>query len=342
VKLGLNLSAGMVTDDNLCFARQLGVTQLVAHLPNQETLPSTVGGFWSVDDLRRLREHVERSGLTLAAIENFPPSHWDQILLGAAGREAQLENVKRTIRNMGEAGIPCMGYYFSLAGVWGRVPGPFARGGAVSVGYLEGQGPEETPIPHGQVWGRAIDPSAPAGDIGTVTHEQMWERLTWFLQRIVPVAEEAGVRLAAHPDDPPLPVLRGTARLITHPDHYQRLLNIAPSPANALEFCQGTVAEMAGSDVYDAVRRFSAGGNIAYVHFRNVRGKVPNYEEVFIDEGDVDMLACLRLYHENGYHGVIVPDHTPHTTCPAPWHAGMAYALGFMRAGLLNLGALEE
>jgi mannonate dehydratase len=328
----------MLTEDNFQFARQLGVTHIVSHLPNAEMLPSARNGYWSYEDLNDLRQHVNRSGLELAAIENFPPAHWDQILLGGPGRETQIENLKKTIRNMGQARIPCMGYYFSLAGVWGRVQGPYARGGARSVGYLEADAPEQTPIPNGEVWGTKVLEDAPPGDIGSVSLEAMWERLAYFLENLVPVAEEAGVRLAAHPDDPPLPVLRGTSRLITHPDHYQRLLDLVPSHYNSLEFCQGTITEMPNADVYDAIRRYASQNKIAYVHFRNVRGKAPNYEEVFVDEGDADMLKALRTYHENGYDGVLIPDHTPSVKCDAPWHAGMAFALGFMRAGMRQLG----
>lgn len=335
MKLGLGLYE--VTEDNLTFARQMGVTHIVAHLPGEETFPSTREGFWSYEDLRRLRDFVTDHGLTLEAIENFSPRHWDQVLLDGPGRDAQMENLKKTIRHMGRAGIPVMGYYFSLAGVWGRVSGPYARGGAVSTGYIEAEAPEQTPIPHGEVWRQKIDENPPPGDIGTVTHEEMWGRLAYFLENLVPVAEEAGVRLAAHPDDPPLPVLRGTARLITHPDHYRRLLDIAPSRYNGIEFCQGTIAEMPDADVYDAVRRYTSEGKICYVHFRNVRGKAPNYREVFLDEGDVDMIAALRVYKECGYDGVLIPDHTPRVTCAAPWHAGMAYALGYMRAAMTML-----
>ncbi|GIX07377.1 MAG: hypothetical protein KatS3mg115_1780 [Candidatus Poribacteria bacterium] len=134
----------------------------------------------------------------------------------------------------------------------------------------------------------------------------------------------------------------GTGRLIVHPDDYQRLLAVVPSWANALEFCQGTIAEMQGADVYEAIRRY-ARDHIAYVHFRNVVGKVPNYKEVFIDEGDVDMIRALRLYHECGYEGLLIPDHTPQVSCEAPWHAGMAYALGFLRGAMRALGIpIEE
>lgn len=332
MNLGMGVYAGGATADNLSFARQLGVTHIVQHLPGEETLPSTRDGVWSEDDLKRLVAHIASFDLQLEAIENFPAHFWSDVLLGRPGRVRQIEGIKQTIRNLGRAGIPIMGYYFSLAGVWGRTQGPWARGGAMTVGWVEAQAPEQTPIPEGEVWGIRYDPDAPEGTIGTVTSDEMWERLAFFLEQVVPVAEECGVRLAAHPDDPPLPVLRGTARLITHPDHYQRLLDLVPSRANALEFCQGTITEMVGSDPIAAVRKYAGQGAIAYVHFRNVRGKVPNYVETFIDEGDVDMLEAVRAYHECGFDGVMIPDHTPSTSCAAPWHAGIAYALGYMRA----------
>ena len=163
MKLGLGLYDGMLTEDNFHFARQLGVTHIVAHTPGEGMLPSTREGFWSYEDLRRMREYVENYGLTLEAIENFLPHHWDQVLLDGPGRDTQMKNLKKTIRNMGKAGIPTMGYYFGLAGVWGRVQGPFARGGAISVGYIEDQVPPQTPIPHGEVWGFKICDDAPPG-----------------------------------------------------------------------------------------------------------------------------------------------------------------------------------
>jgi mannonate dehydratase len=139
------------------------------------------------------------------------------------------------------------------------------------------------------------DPDAPDGYLDPVSEEEVWERLGDFLTELIPVAEEAGVRLAAHPDDPPLPVLRQTGRMLYHPDRFDRLLSLVPSPSNALELCLGTVAEMQGGDIYQIVDRHSRAGQLGYVHFRNVRGKVPNYEEVFIDEGDVDMIGCCAF-----------------------------------------------
>ncbi len=161
---------------------------------------------------------------------------------------------------------------------------------------------EQTPIPKGTVWNVIYEPDAPSGTISHVTEEEMWQRLRDFLSELLPVAEEAGVTLAAHPDAPPLPTLRNTPRLIYKPERYQRLLDIASSSSNALEFCLGTLAEMAEGkmDIYEAIEHYSRQNKIAYIHFRNVKGKVPDYDEVFVDEGDVDMFRILRILHRNG------------------------------------------
>ncbi len=286
---------------------------------------------WSVDELVALRKEINAAGLELAAIENFDPAHWHDVLLDGPRKREHLENVKAIIRNLGEAGIPVMGYNFSIAGVCGRVTGPFARGGAKSVGM---DGPLDTPMPRGMAWNMIVDPSAPPGQIPAATTEQLWQRLAEFLDAVLPVAEKAGVTLAAHPDDPPMPTMRGQPRLVYQPQLFQKLLALNPSPANALEFCIGTFAEMTEGDVYEATDNYSRQGKLAYVHFRNITGKVPHYRETFVDDGDVDMLRVLRILHRNEFDGVIIPDHTPQMTCAAPWHAGMAYALGYMKAAL--------
>ena len=239
--------------------------------------------------------------------------------------------IKTMISRVGEVGIPIIGYNFSIAGVAGRITGPFARGGAISVGM---EGPMDTPLPLGMVWNMIYDPAAPVGQAPQATHEELWQRVADFLNECLPAAEKAGVRLAAHPDDPPLPTLRGQPRLVYRPELYQRLIDINQSPSNQLECCVGTLAEMREGDVYDAVDRYSAQKRIAYVHLRNVHGKVPNYRESHIDDGDVDVLRILRILKKNDFSGLIIPDHAPQLTCDAPWHSGMAFAMGYLRACL--------
>jgi len=350
MKLGLGLYRHMLTSENYAFARQAGATHVVVHLvdyfkagahnprDNQPTGSEQGWGragdperLWTVEELVALRREINAAGLELEAIENFDPAHWHDVLLDGPNKQEHLENCKTIIRRVGEAGIPVLGYNFSIAGVCGRVTGPFARGGAVSVGM---DGPFDAPMPSGMAWNMVVDPEAAPGVVPPATHEQLWQRLADFLDAVVPVAEEAGVTLAAHPDDPPMPTMRGQPRLVYQPQLYQRLLDLRPSPRNALEFCIGTLAEMTEGDVYAATDQYSRQGKLAYVHLRNVTGKVPHYRETFVDDGEVDMHRVLRILHRNQFDGVIIPDHTPQMTCAAPWHAGMAYALGYMQAAI--------
>jgi mannonate dehydratase len=350
MKLGLGLYRHMLTRENFQFARQAGATHIVAHLvdyfrggahnpsDNQPTgtdhgwgLAGDPDRLWTVEELVALREEINEGGLELAAIENFDPAHWHDVLLDGPRKREHLENVKTIIRRVGEAGIPVIGYNFSIAGVCGRVTGPFARGGALSVGM---DGPLDTPMPRGMAWNMIVDPNAPPGIVPPATAEQLWQRLADFLDAALPVAEAAGVTLAAHPDDPPTPTIRSQPRLVYQPQLFQKLLDLRPSRASALEFCIGTVTEMTDGDVYEATERYARQGKLAYIHFRNVAGKVPHYRETFVDDGDVDMMRILRILKRNNFTGVIIPDHTPQMACAAPWHAGMAYALGYMQAAL--------
>jgi mannonate dehydratase len=350
MKLGLGLYRHMLTRENFQFARQAGATHIVAHLvdyfrggshvtrDDQPTgtdygwgLAGDPNRLWTADELIGLRREVEAAGLKLEAIENFDPAHWHDVLLDGPRRAQHIENVKTIVRRLGEAGIPIMGYNFSIAGVAGRTRGNYARGDAPSVGM---EGPYDVLMPNGMAWNMVFDPNAPAGTLPSATHAQLWDRVHRFLDEVLPVAEAAGVKLAAHPDDPPMPTIRGQPRLVYQPQHYQKLIDLNPSPANTLEFCIGSLAEMTDGNVYDAVDHYSVQHRLGYVHFRNVTGKVPTYKETFIDDGDIDMLRVLRILKRNGFDGVLIPDHTPAMSCAAPWHAGMAFAMGYMKAAL--------
>jgi mannonate dehydratase len=354
MKPGLGLYRHMLTRENFQFARQAGATHIVAHLvdyfrggghaaADDQPLGTDWGWgragdpdqLWSEEELIGLRREVEAAGLKLEAVENFDPAHWHDVLLDGPKRPQHIENVKTILRRLGRAGIPVMGYNFSLAGVAGRTKGNYARGGAPSVAM---DGPYDAPMPQGMVWNMVYEAHAPAGVVAPVTVEELWRRLEAFLRDVLPTAEEAGVKLALHPDDPPTPTIRGQPRLVYQPRLYQKVIDLNPSPANTLEFCIGSLAEMTEGNVYDAVDAYSRQRRLGYVHFRNVTGKAPHYRETFIDDGDVDMLRVLTLLHRNGFDGVLVPDHTPQMACAAPWHAGMAFALGYMKAALKALG----
>ena len=350
MKIGLGLYRHMLTPEYYDFARQCGCTHVVVHLvdyfkessnnprDNQPTgskhQPWGMAGdpneLWTTHELKKLCHEIEESGLILAAVENLDPAHWHDILLDGPQRAQQIEKVKTLLRRLGEAGILVLGYNFSLAGVCGRIKAPTGRGKAVALGM---DGPcDDVPIPNGMIWNMIYDRNAPAGNLPSISHEQLWDRLRRFLEDVIPVAEKCGVRLAAHPDDPPMPTMRQQPRLVYQPYMYQWLIDLMPSRSNALELCVGTLAEMTDGDIYDALDKYSKQQKIAYVHLRNVTGKVPHYQETFIDEGDVDMIRILAILHRNRFDGVVIPDHSPQMSCAAPWHAGMAHTLGFMLA----------
>jgi mannonate dehydratase len=348
MRLGLGLYRHQLNEEHYRFARQCGCTHLVVHLvdyfrssrsnrPGDQPVGDDSGWglagdpnrLWTYDELVAIKREINNAGLELEAIENFDPAHWYDVLLDGPKKLQQLENLKTIIRNVGRAGIPIFGYNFSIAGVAGRIKGPFARGQAEAVGM---DGPLDKPMPSGMVWNMVYDAAAPPGIVPSAASEQLWQRLKDFLDALIPVAEESGVTLAAHPDDPPMPTVRAQPRLVYQPRLYQKLIDVIPSRRNALEFCVGTLAEMTEGDVYEVVNTYGRQGKIAYVHLRNVRGKVPTYKETFIDDGDVDVLRVLRILKQNGFDGVVIPDHAPQMSCTAPWHAGMAFALGYLRA----------
>ncbi|MCY4215731.1 MAG: mannonate dehydratase [Flavobacteriaceae bacterium] len=351
MKLGLGLYKHMLNTDHYNFAKQCGATHLVIHLVdyfghNRKGMDQPVGGksgwgyagnpheIWSYEELSSLKNEINDHGLELEAIENFDPAHWHDVLLDGPKKEEQIFNLKELIRNVGKAGIPIFGYNFSIAGVSSRNKKPYARGGAVSVGM---ESVDNRPIPNGMVWNMVYNKNAQKGVLPKISHEELWSRLEYFLDELIPVAEESKVKLAAHPDDPPMPYVRETPRLIYQPGMYQKLIDLKPSSSNKVEFCLGSTAEMTNGDVYEATDTYSKQNKIAYIHFRNVIGKVPRYKEVFVDEGDIDMFRILKILRNNKFEGVLIPDHTPLMNCGAPWHAGMAYTMGYMRAAILLL-----
>lgn len=357
IKLGLGLYRHMLTDDYFAFAKQCGCTHLIIHLADYyskqivtATNDSTNYGLakggediWSAEHMKNLQKMAGRYGLCIYGIENFSPADWYDILLDGPGRQEQMEVLKQIIRNAGKAGIRSFGYNFSLAGVWGHQKHPHARGGAMSTCFDSSEIKYDAPIPKGQIWNMTYA----EGDgtcLEPVSSLQLWDRLKRFLEEILPVAEEAGVEMALHPDDPPMDLLRGMPRLVSQPELYQRVIDISPSKSNKLELCLGSIQEMTHGSVYDAIEQYGGQGRISYVHFRNVKGKVPKYDEVFVDEGDIDMLRALALLEAHNFDGVIIPDHTPEILCSAPWHAGMAFALGYMRSALqmASKGLLKE
>lgn len=308
------------------FARQLGLTYVVS------ALAANPKGYLELDELVAARKRFADHGLSFDVIENLPTPHYDKAMFGLPGRDEQIENVCKTIRNMGKAGIAVLQYQWMLLGGLRTEYSPVGRGGA-RVSRFDWKVAKRSPI-------AALDwRPGPDGLIHTpdreLSAEQVWDNLTYFLKGIIPAAEEAGVKVAAHPDDAPIPSFMGVARILTSLDGLQRLIDAVPSPNNGLGFCQGTIASMAGVDMLDAIHRFGRQGKIFFAHFRNPRGQVPVFEEVFPDEGDTDMLAAVRAYRDVGFDGVIRVDHAPAVVGDTHSERTFAYQVGYFK-GLVD------
>jgi mannonate dehydratase len=314
-----------LSDDNLKFAKQIGVDHVVTGTPKELISPER--GFWLADDLKALRERIEAHGIS-GEVMALPLSSSDitraenpNIMLGTADRDREIDQICECIRAAAAAGIPCLKYNLTIMGVitTGRTTG---RGG---VSY------------------RAFDYEAvkdePLTEAGRVDAEAMWERINYFVQRVIPVAEEYKVRMACHQHDPAVPHdvgVRGVNRVLGSVDGVKKFIDLIDSPYHGLNFCQGTCSEMLndpGSEIFDVIRYFGQREKIFMVHFRNIRGGFLKFEEVYIDEGDVDMWEAMKVYKEIGYGGVFCPDHVPKSEQDSGWgHRQRAFTAGYIKA----------
>ena len=301
-----------VTDEKLLFAKQLGVTDIQLNTPR---LPGEYQ--WEFMDLLRLRMRIEDAGLRLIALENVPVHFYIKIMLNLPGADRQLEHMANTIRNMGKAGIPILGYHWLPNSVWRTSSTTPARGGA-RVTSFDMSLVENAPLTHGRVY----------------TAEEMWANWETYIKTLLPVAEESGVTLALHPDDPPVPSLGGIARIFGSFEGFKRAMEIGDSPNHGLDFCHGCWSEM-GTDVLAAIRYFGSRAKLLYIHFRDVQGTVPCFQECFIDEGNMDMFEVMKTLKEIGFTGFMLTDHVPHMVEDSGWgHRSRAYAIGYMKAML--------
>lgn len=309
-----------LTHEKLVFAQQIGVSGVQLNTP---VLPGDQ--HWELNDLQWLVARCAQYGLRLEALENTPMSFYDKAMLGLPGRDEQIAHYQTTIRNVGQAGIPILGYHWMPNGVWRTSLKP-GRGGAMVTAFEKAE-VDTQPLLHGL---RHLD----LPEDFTLTEDDAWKNYEYFMRAVVPVAEEAGVKLALHPDDPPIPMLGGVGRLFYCFENFKRAMELVPSPNSGLDFCMGCWSEM-GPDPLVAMRYFGSRGKLFYVHFRDVQGTVPNFQECFLGEGNVDVVAAMQTLKEVGFTGFLIDDHVPHIVDDTGWaHRGRAHQTGLIM-GLL-------
>lgn len=301
----------------------LGVTHICSTLPSRRADEN-----WSAESLTRLRERVESHGIRLEMVPlplsslAIEKAEFPSIMLGRSpDRDRDIDAICEMIRNVSKAGIPAAKYNMSILGVVRSEP-TSGRGGARYSTFVYEKARQEPPV-------------TAAGKVG---EQEAWERISYFVKRVIPVAEEYKVKLACHPHDPGMPRgrgFRGVERVLGSVEGLKKFVGLSPSPYHGLNFCQGTVTEMLQDpdrEIGEVIRYFGSRKRIFNVHFRNIRGRFLNFQETFPDDGDVNMLRALRAYKEVGYDGMLMPDHVPHIEGDTGGRQAFAFAFGYIRA----------
>ncbi len=304
------------TEEDLNFIRQMGVKYVVMWTDAAHS------GYGYYASRRKL---YEDAGLKVYTIGNMDVHNQDAITLGLPNRDAKIEEYKAHIRNLGKAGIPYTTYAHMANGIWSTPPEP-TRGEAparafdlskATAGNWKGV-EYRLPLTHGRVY----------------SEDEIWANFEYFIKQVAPVAEEAGVRIGIHPDDPPVPELGGIPRCIfSNFEGYRRALEIADSPNVGICLCVGCWLEggsLMGKDVFETIRYFGEHKKLFKVHFRNVTEPLPHFVETFVDDGYGDLYQVMKALREVDFDGVMIPDHVP-MMAKDP-RVGTAYTIGYMKA----------
>ena len=318
IEQGIKVTAQMSpepTEEDLQFTKQIGVEYVVLW---------TDGEHANYDYFMSRREIFENAGLKIYGFGNSDVHNQDAIVLNLPNRDEKIEQYKRYIRDLGRAGIPYTTYAHMGNGIW-STERETTRGGASARGFdldkaEEGHWREKTyqmPLSHGREY----------------SEQEIWDNYTHFIKEAAPVAEEAGVMIGIHPDDPPVPRLAGIPRCIFSSfEGYKRAFEIADSPNVGMCLCVGCWLEggkLMGKDVLESMRFFGEWGKVFKVHFRNVDQPLPHFVETFVDNGYQDMYQVMKVMREVNFKGVAIPDHVPSMVGD---RSGTAYTIAYMNA----------
>ena len=328
----MRLVLGAHTDEQIQYAAQLGCEGVMS---GWQPRGAHSDGYLDYAAMVRLKSKVESYGLTLEGFSTPPWRLCFKWMLGLPGRDAQIEQLQTAMRQMGAAGISLVVFNMHALRFYRTSNNASERAGARSTSFE---------------WARVVDAPLMAGGPSTdlslipashrrpISDDEMWDNYTYFIQAVVPVAEEAGVKLALHPDDPQVPAMAGVARIMRSPEAFRRALSILPSENLGLKFCVGCWSQM-GADVVSEIHHFCQQGKVFLVDYRNVRGVVDHFQETFLDNGQENMAEVMRAFVEAGYEGPIGPDHAARLIGDsARGDRYWAYAIGYMRALLQVLG----
>ena len=314
MKIGIMLPA--LPDIKWKLARQMGVDYAIT-----KAAPELTGQLppWDFASLRQVKERFEFSGFKLAALEG-DEFDMSRIKLGLPGRDEDIDKYCQMLRNMGKLRIPLICYNF-MAGIgWFRTKVDIPeRGGALTSGFDI----------------RDIDNNELTA-VGRLTEEQLWSNYRYFIEAVIPAAEEAGVKLGLHPDDPPISPLHGIARLFISADNFRKALKIIDSPSHGITFCQATFKAM-GEDIFELIEEFGEKEKIFFAHFRDIKGKAECFQETFHDNGPTDMVKALTYYLRYTDADILIrPDHTPsmageNNSSPGYEMQGRLFAVGYMK-----------
>jgi mannonate dehydratase len=323
LRMYVGTQSGPTTPEMLQYFKRHGVNNICGYPPDPGRR-----GYWTVEELARTRDLCEQHAITLdmVALPFLSSSHIDRerrgaIMLGQSPeRDRDIEHIQKMIEACATVGIPAFKYNMSLLGVLRTQPTP-GRGGSSYSTWRLAEAKEDPPLTRA----------------GRVTDEIFWKRITYFLDRVIPVCNQYKIRAACHPHDPGVPPrgFQGVSRVLGTPEGLKRFVSIQDSPYHGLNLCLGTTAEMLhdpANEIHDIIRYFGQRQKIFNIHFRNIRGRRDSFQEVFPDEGDMDMLQVARALYEVDYAYMLMPDHMPSHPLDPGGRQAFAFCYGYIKA----------